>query len=820
MSPYLGLNSAEVAQRLKQFGYNELQQPTKKSFFKLIFEIVKEPMFLLLLSCGTLYMLIGDYKEGLILVSTIFIIIGVTYFQHRKTQNALNALKQLASPRALAFRNGVIIRIPGREVVPDDLLIINEGDRIAADGILIEGTSVHVDESVLTGESIPLLRTKDTTQNRLLAGCLVTQGTCKMQVTAIGIQTQFGKIGQSLSSIEEASTPLQTEMGKFIRNIGIIGFLLCILVVIAYYVTRGNLLQSILSGLSAAMAILPEEFPLVLTVFLTLGAWRLSKKNVLTRKSSAIETLGSATVLCSDKTGTITQNRMVVQSVYTDGKWEAIDPSNSQHNELVRMAQLAGSTTSADPMDRAVLELNGRSEYDKILGRCIEHSPFSHEFLALSSRYQLSDGLELIAIKGAPETILEHCSKLKPTIEALRAQLHQKAADGFRIIAVGSTCLPSSQNYPSIFQYDFDFVGLIALSDPIRDEVPLAVSECHSSGVRVIMITGDFPETAHAISQQIGLQTSAVLTGQEMDAMNDSDLREKLAHVNVLARIKPEQKLRIVESLKENGEIVAMTGDGVNDAPALKAAHIGIAMGQKGTDVAREASSIVLLDDNFNSIVTAIRMGRKLFDNLQKAMSYIIAVHIPIVGLALLPAFNSSLPLFLLPLHIVFMELIIDPVCSVVFESEDEELGIMNRPPRNPKHAFFGMRKVGISALHGLFLFLMVITVYAIAANEGHSDEECRTITFSALIMGNIVLIVTKLSKTRSFVSTLLNHNWRMKIAVGGVLLAIILIINIPSVAAFFSMKSPGWKHLTVSFFGTLTLLIVFETGKKFFRKI
>lgn len=637
-----GLTSEQVSVQREKHGFNELQQSKSKTLLTIITEVLKEPMFLLLLACGILYIILGDYREGVVLLSTILLMIGMTIFQHRKTQQALEALKQLASPRALVFRNGELVRIPGREVVPHDIVVLNEGDRIPADGILIDGTAMHVDESILTGESIPILRSKNSTENELMAGTLVTQGSSKMLVKTIGSSTHFGEIGQSLGKIQEESTPLQKEMSVFIRQIGIIGLLLCLSVVVLFYFTRGDILSSILSGLSAAMAILPEEFPLVLTVFLALGAWRMSKKNVLTRKSSAIETLGSSTVLCSDKTGTITQNKMHVEQIWSDGQWTEIKIASKNVVHPLTIARLATPTTGNDPMDTAVIKASEGLPNETNGYELLKTIPFSHQHMAMTSYYGVSESELLIATKGAPEEIFNRCKITEAQREQMTKILHEKAAEGFRIIAIASTRISRTELTADIADIDFTFEGFLALADPIRPEVPEAIRQCLSAGVKVIMITGDFPETARSIGKQIGLVNSTIITGDELDSMNDIELRNKLSTTSILARIKPDQKLRIVEALKENGEIVAMTGDGVNDAPALKAAHIGISMGQKGTDVAREASSIVLLDDNFSSIVSAIRMGRKLFDNLQKAMSYIIAVHIPIIGLTLLPPFYQA----------------------------------------------------------------------------------------------------------------------------------------------------------------------------------
>jgi Ca2+-transporting ATPase len=815
-----GLRSAEINSKLIEFGYNELSTSRPKTILRIALEVIKEPMFLLLISCGLLYIILGDYKEGIILISTIFIIISITFFQHRKTEKALEALKKLSSPRALVIRDGIEIRIPGREVVPGDIVIINEGDRVPADGEIIESLNLQIDESIITGESLPVDKSILIGNKQLLSGTLVTKGRGVMLVEQTGQQTQFGKIGESLEAISEEQTPLQQEMKKLIRRLGIIGILISIVVVALFYFTRGNLIQSILNGLAAAMAILPEEFPVILTVFLALGAWRLSKKNVLTRKPSAIETLGSATVLCSDKTGTITQNKMIVSCIYDGVK--TIKKQDFKHNqkdisEIITISNLACSPKSIDPMEKAIEIANKEINQNQSNLEFVYEYAFSHEFLAMTRVYKDQISGELIlATKGAPETILSLCSLDSQTELKYAEEVIQIAKKGLRVLAIATAKTKLSNNKLPKDQsaLNFQICGLIGLEDPIRPEVPAAIEECKKAGIRVILITGDYPETAKNIGEQIGLSNSGLLTGDQLDQLSDEELKSKIETISILARVKPQQKLRIVQALKSNNEIVAMTGDGVNDAPALKAAHIGVAMGNKGTDVAREASSLVLLDDNFASIVSAIRMGRKIFDNLQKAMSYVLAIHIPIIGLALFPAFYESFPLLLMPLHIVFMELIIDPVSSVAFESEEEEKGIMDRPPRNPSESFFGSKRIFTSMLQGLLLLVMVLIVFFISKKEGHSEDETRAITYSALITGNIFLTLTKISTTRSFLNTLLSKNWQSKIILVVALFFLSLILFIPGISKLFNMSFPGFYHISVSVLGAIIMLIILEIIK------
>lgn len=813
-----GITENKASELLKRYGFNELPSAKSKSVGRIAFEVIKEPMFILLISCGSVYLLLGDYLEGISLLCSVSVIIFISFYQHRKTENSLAALRQLSSPRALVIRDGAEIRIAGREVVPEDVIVLHEGDRVPADAILLECNHLSIDESLLTGESVPVIKSEES-ENKIYSGTLVIQGKGIAKVTSTGTNTQFGIIGTSLQSIEQDSTRLQREMKTLIRNLFIGGAVISIGVIVAFYFTRGNFLNSLLTGLSAAMAILPEEFPVVLTVFLALGAWRLSKNKVLTRKPSAIETLGSATVLCSDKTGTITQNKMEMAALYCNGKTYSKQDFKSYEKNLSYLVKLlfnASSNKSIDPMEKAIVSEHEKLQIPMEKFQLLKEYPLSKELFAMT-RVLKSEKDKTIHIycKGAPEVVFKLCRLSATDTDIYTKAVQEMAGKAYRVLAAAQSDWQNQELPEKQSDIHFRFAGLVAFEDPIRPEVPKAIKECNEAGIKVIMITGDYPATARCIAKQIGLQNDDnVLTGDELKSMSADDLQKKIKHTHVFARIVPEQKLQLIQALKANGEIVAMTGDGVNDAPALKAADIGVAMGMKGTDVAREASSLVLLDDNFASIVHAIHSGRRIFDNLQKAMSYILAIHIPIIGLVLLPAMFSWLPILLTPLHIVFMELIIDPVCSIAFESEQEEESIMNRPPRKPDELFFGWRKILFSFLKGLMLLVMVLTIYFLSIKEGHSENEVRAIAFSSLIIGNVFLILTSLSDTRNFFSVILEKNIAV-LLISVIAFAILLLtISIPLLQDIFSFDFPGYKHFISSFIGSLILLLSLESIK------
>lgn len=816
----IGLTNVEAQQKLKKGGYNELPNSETKSVFEIALSVIKEPMFMLLLACGSLYLIIGDYREGIILFSSIFIIIFITFYQRQKTEKALDSLKKLSSPRTLLLRDGKTKRVPSREIVIDDIMILNEGDRISADAIVIDSNHLTIDESLLTGESVPVLKENGMP---IYSGSLLIQGKANAKVIATGVNTEFGKIGRSLQDIKPEATRLQLEMKRLIKTLFIIGGLISVIVVIAYYQTRGNFIESLLSGLSSAMAILPEEFPVVLTVFLALGAWRLSKKNVLSRQANAIETLGSTSVLCSDKTGTITQNKMELVSVFQKDIVYTKTDFESKSDEVAiicHTAILASQINPIDPMEQAILNHAKLYKVDYEKEKLIKEYPLSKELFAMTRVTKGESETFNISCKGSPEAILNLCKIEGQVLDNLKEEIVKMAEAGLRVIGVANSTTQSNEIPEKQTDFKFNFLGFLGFEDPIRPEVKSALEECKTAGIKVVMITGDFPVTAKSIGNQIGLSENGIMmTGEELKELNDDELSKVIDTVSIFARVIPEQKLRIVNAFKKRGHIVAMTGDGVNDAPALKAAQIGIAMGLRGTDVARESASIVLLDDNFASIVSAIRGGRKIYDNLQKAMTYIMAIHVPIIGLSLIPAFFENLPIILLPVHIVFLELIIDPVCSIAFESEKEEADIMTRKPRNLDDTFFGRNKILRSIFQGGLLLAFVMTVYLFTINEGHSELETRAISFSALIIGNIFLILSNLSKTRSAFSVLKENNKSLIFIIFSAVLMLLLTLNIPYLQILFSFQNPGTYHFLISILGASIMLLVLELIKYFNNK-
>ncbi|MBK5245358.1 MAG: cation-translocating P-type ATPase [Eubacteriaceae bacterium] len=833
---YKGLTTNQAKEKLRTEGYNKLPSSKPKNLFSIALGVVKEPMFILLVACGTLYLVLGDMQEGLMLLGLVFVIMGIEFFQEKKTEKALDALKDMASSRALVIRDGVETRIAGFEVVTDDIMVLQEGDRVSADAAVLDSVNLLADESLLTGESVPVRKNDwDGVEKNIqpggddlpfvYSGSMIVQGNGIARVTGIGINTEIGKIGKALEGVKEEPTKLKQEMGSLVKKLTIIAAVLCVLVIIGYTLTRGSLVNGLLAGITLAMAMLPEEFPVILTIFMALGAWRMSQKKVLTRKPSAIETLGTATVLCTDKTGTLTQNKMTVTSLFNGTDFLTVTKANkfnSEFHEIIEYGILSSQTNPFDPMEKAItsmgdLYLKGTEHIHKNW-EMIKEYPLSKEMLAMSRVFSFKDTQErIIATKGAPEAIFELCHLDEKNKKRLSQAVEELAASGLRVLGVAKAKI-NAKGLPEIqHDFKFDFIGLIGLSDPIRKNVKKAVSECFKAGIRVIMITGDYPVTAKSIAHEIGLENPDMcITGDELQAMTDKELCKKIKTINVFARVVPEQKLKIVNALKKNKEIVAMTGDGINDAPALKAANIGIAMGKKGTDVAREASSLVLMDDNFSSIVGAIKMGRRIFDNLQKAFGYIFAIHVPIAGLALIPILLGNFPLILWPVHIVFMELIIDPACSIIFEAEKEEINIMNRPPKRIDEPFFGAKKILFSCMQGVGILILTLTVYLVGLHFGYEDKEVRAMAFITLIVSNIAVILTNRSWTDNIFKIIVTPNKAVLWIVGGAIFFLALILNIPFFLDLFQFQKLTLINIGICSLMGLTTIVWFEIYKLF----
>ncbi len=808
-----GLTADQVARALHSHGRNVLPGQEPKSLVKICLEVITEPMFLMLVVAGVLYLLLGDRAEAVFLLGSVFVIIGMTIFQQRKTQRALDALRDLSAPRALVIRDGQEIRISGSDVVQGDVLVLHEGDRIPADSTLLDG-KLEVDESLLTGESAPVSKFSSVAeQNALFASTVVTRGVGVAKVTAIGTRTAVGQIGAELIATKEPPSKLQSHSRRLVRWLGLIAMLLALSqAFLGWWWNEQTVMDSLLLGIALAMAILPEEIPVVITVFLALGAWRIAKHQVLTRRVSSVEALGGITMLAVDKTGTLTENRMVVAEIATiDQTFKSVPagPMPEAFHALVEFAMLATPQDPFDPMEKAIQHfghalLDGTEHVHD--GRKPEFEyPLSPDILAMTRVYASHQPTHhLLATKGAPEAVMDLCHLSEELRLAISNQVESMAERGLRVLGVakgvwrepgsqgdGETAWPDSQH-----DFEFEYLGLLGLQDPPRPEVPGAIGVCKRAGIRVLMMTGDHPTTARAISMQVGLSSSPeVLTGAEVMALDDQQLTARLKSVEVCARLKPEHKLRLVNALRQSGQVVAMTGDGVNDAPALKAADVGIAMGERGTDVAREAASLVLLNDSFASIVEAIRQGRRIDANIRKAVRFIIAVHIPVIALAMMPTLFHWVVL-LMPVHIVLLELLIDPACAIVFEAESEDKSLMERPPRSSSDSPFSSAQLLSGFLQGLGVALVLLAGKWWAEASDWSTQETRTVIYLSLLLSVMLLIWSNRTVSASIGGPGGSKNpfwWWMVAGVGMVWLAL---IHVSWIRNLMKLTQPGFAQL------------------------
>ncbi|MFM7457268.1 MAG: cation-translocating P-type ATPase [bacterium] len=801
---YQGLSQEEALERLKKDGPNELSAANPRNFFTISLDVIREPMFILLALCCILYIILGDLEQALILSVFVAVIIGITLFQSWKTENTLNSLKDLSSPKSLVIRDSQELYIPSRELVIDDILILNEGDKVAADVIVLNTANLMVDESSLTGESVPVRKntwgqgssiTKPGEEGGVVVynGTLITQGMAYTKIIAIGKNTELGKIGSALKSITKNDSRFQLEVAKLVNRMLIIAGVLS-LVIIGCFALRNDLLKGLLTSITFAIAMLPEEIPAVLTIFMALGAFRISQKNVLTRKMAAIETLGSITVLCSDKTGTITENKMKLSEVFYQGESYKITekPLPEKFHHLIEFAILASKENSFDPMERALMNMISTNLVDAEHlhqdWKLIQEYPLSKDLSAMSRAWTSEDKNEFsFYSKGSPEAIFDLCHLNTDEVKELTVLATDLASRGLRVLGVAKSRSTLEHAPSQQHDIDFEFCGLLGFSDPIRPSVKEAVADCYSAGIKIIMITGDYHVTAQNIATEIGLKNSdKFITGNDLAELSDEELQERIKNTSIFSRVIPEQKLRIINALRKNQEIIAMTGDGVNDAPALKSSDVGIAMGATGTNVARESADLILLDDNFSSIVSAIKLGRRIFENLRKAMSYIVAVHIPIAGLTLIPVIFSSLPTIFFPVHVAFLELIIDPTCSIVFEAEPATKDSMRKAPRKITEPILNHKKLISSVLQGFSVLLLVLGVYLLAVQAKKPEGEIRLLSFGTLLIGNFFLALVNKSWTHKSISKAFFENKAFIIVLLVVISSFSLIVFLPSLRHWF----------------------------------
>lgn len=815
-----GLTDAEIAKSRLEYGANVLRAQPKRNIFQKVLHVFAEPMFLLLFGAASIYFLVGEVTDGIIMVCCVLFVSGIEFFQEQKTDKALEALNTLSAINIRVIRNGKVAVVSSEDLVVGDLVVLAEGDKIPADGLILETQGLGVNESALTGESAVVHKklVDDSKErfklNMCYAGCDVTNGSAVIQLTAVGPQTEYGKIGSTLDTIEEAKTPLEKQIGRLIVICTIISLTFCAIVVVVNFFYNSDLplgdriVESVLSGITMAMATIPEEIPVVLTVFLAMGAWKLAKQHALTRNMKAVETLGAVTVLCTDKTGTLTQNKMTVQEVFTDS------------SDFAKVAALACPKTPHDPMEIAIQDYALRHGADASLYQAplVREYLFNNEDKMMGQVWDLDDR-RLLCVKGAYETVLPLCDLSKTETMQITEQAKAFSNLGYRVLALAEQA-KVTRLHAELEDYRLDFVGLIALVDPPRIGVKNSVRSCQEAGVRIIMITGDNGETAEGIARQIGLRNcSEVITGAMLEKMSDQELKERVRTTNIFARVYPDHKMRIVKALQDNHEVVAMTGDGVNDAPALKKAEIGIAMGQRGTNVAKEAADLILMDDKFSTIVDAIANGRTIYSNIKKAISYILVVHIPIILISLFVPL-AGLPLLLLPVHVVLLELIIDPTSSIVFQRLKAEANVMKRPPRPLKEPLLNFPTIIKCLLQGAVIFGVVFLGYLYLIRTGASQALASTFAFTTLVFSNVLVVYVLQSDDLALKSFFLDLKDKIIVLINVAIVAVLLLlIYVPFFNRLIGAEPLGLLELLVAIGLAGLATFVFDLVKRPWRK-
>ncbi|MBQ5938933.1 cation-translocating P-type ATPase [Massilia sp. AB1] len=824
-----GLSSEDAARRLARDGPNRLPDAGRRRWRRIAADAAREPMYLLLAGAAVLYLLLGEPREGAFLLGMVCLMLCMTLFQEGRTERALQALRDLSSPNALVWRDGRVQRVPATALVEGDVVELGEGDRVPADGLLLSAAGLLVDESLLTGESVPVGKLAAPQGSApaapggadlpwVYSGTLVVQGHGLARISATGIRSEIGRIGAALGHIEPPRGRLQRETTLLARRFALLGAVVSLSLVLLLVARGGDWLQALLAGIALSMSMLPEEFPVILTVFPAIGAWRLARQQVLTRRLAAIEILGSTSVLCVDKTGTLTENRMAVAALWRDGvphEPAAGVPMPALHRELLAYALRASRELGSDPMEAAFWRLAADALPDG--GATPRGWSLVHEYgltpqrPALVHIWDRGDGTGLAAAKGAPEAIAAMCRTDEARRNAVLGAAARMAGAGLRVLAVARAPAGGGPWPDDPAGFGFELLGLAALADPLRQDIPDAVAACREAGLRIVMITGDHPQTASAIARQAGLGGGEVLTGAQIESLDGEALARRLDGVDVCARIAPQQKLRIVQALQRNGAVVAMTGDGVNDAPALRAANVGVAMGRRGTDVAREAAELTLLDDRFASLVEAIASGRRIFGNMRKSMCYVMAMHVPIAGMALLPVLLGW-PVLLYPLHIVFLELVIDPACSLAFENEPAEPDMMRRPPRALDDALFGREAILGAVAQGTWVLALLTLLYAWALSQ-LPEAEARAVAFAGLILCSLALLLSN-RQQGGVRGTLRTANPVFWTIAGVALLLLALAVFTPPAASMLLLAPPAPAMLGVAGLTAMLALAGLELRK------
>ncbi len=817
-----GLTTEQITSSRLKHGSNTLDLKEDRVLGQVLKEVVFEPMFILLLAACIIYFMVGQFKEGIIMGVSIFIVAGISLFQEYRSKNAVKALNKLSTAKATVMRSGILSKIPAEQIVVDDLLLIEEGEVVSADGLIIAANDLSLNESILTGESFSVSKTADN-NNTAYKGTLVTSGSATIKVSDIGLSTMFGKIGLSLKEIIVIKTPLQQQIGAFVRNMVWIGAAAFLIVVVFNYYHSHSLVKSFLQGLTLAMSILPEEIPVAFSTFQALGAFRLLRNNIIVKQPQYVETLGSATVICTDKTGTLTQNIMSIEYVY-DAVAKisiAVKDNSLLPASLIEYAMWSSETNPFDPMEKAIHTLYKKScATDKrILFKQVHEYPVGGKPPMMTHIFKNETGDTIIAAKGAPEAIFRQSNLSVEDLLGYEKQAKAYAGKGYRVLGVGKGTWHQKKWPVSQEEFEFEFLGLIVFQDPPKENIIETINTFRDAGIQVKMITGDYAETAVAIADQVQMDHNHdVLTGKEVLLLSKTELQKKVVDVNIYARMFPEAKLKVIEALKDNGEVVAMTGDGVNDGPALKAAHIGIAMGQRGSVVAKNAAPLILTDDDLSHMTEAVALGRKIYDNLKKAIQYIVSIHIPIILIVTLPLLLWKFTDIFSPVHVIFLELIMGPTCSIIYENEPMEPGTMMRSPRKMGATFLSLKQLAISIIQGAVITGGCLGIGYYFMQKGSSHEMVRTVIFITLLFSNIFLTLVNRSFTYSILKTIRYKNMMVPVIISITLVVIAAALCVPFVRNLFRLTDLPARSLVICVAVALVSTLWLEVWKYFQR--
>lgn len=816
-----GLNDSEVAASQKKNGYNRTNAAHKNTGLELLLNILKEPMLLLLIAVAVIYVIVGNYSEAVFMLGAIIAVSGISFYQDNRSKKALEALEKLNEPLSTVIRNAKVIQIPTHEIAVGDLCIIEEGKMINADGEIVHSNDFSVNEASLTGESFSVFKSLETDDRKVYSGTLVVSGLAVFEVKKIGAETQLGKIGSSIQDIKEERSPLQIQITKFVKWMAVAGIIVFLMVWIFSYLQTGNIIESLLVGLTMAMSVLPEEIPVAFTTFMALGAWKLMREGIIIKRSSVVETLGSTTVICTDKTGTITENSMKLKALYdfaSDRDYGEENFHKPELFEIIDYAMWSSEPVPFDPMEKTLHKV-----YEQTISndrrkdfQMIHEYPLEGKPPMMTHIFENKSGERIIAAKGAPEAILAVSKLSESEKEKLRRHIQDFGKQGYRLLGVAK-CNFEGNDFPEKQQdFTFDFLGFTVFYDPPKKGIQEVFQKIYAAGIKVKVITGDNADTTHAIAEQAGIinKTPAV-NGADIIHHTEAELITLSKEATLFTRMFPEAKLALVNAFKKDGEVVAMLGDGVNDAPALKAAHIGVAMGSKGTEIAKAAASLVITNDDLDKLIIGITAGRRIYANIKKAIQYIISIHIPIILTVSLPLFLGWIyPHIFTPVHVIFLELIMGPTCSIVYENEPMEKNTMQQKPRKMTETFLNLKELSISIIQGLVITLGVLFAYQYTVQNGGNEETTRAMVFTTLIFSNILLSLTNRSFIYSMFDSFKNKNKLFPIIIGATLVLLFAILYIPIFANFFHVTELNLQELGIAFLISAVSVLWFEVYK------